>query len=75
VFYVPMTTMSLVRVRKMAANGTARTIREAAGLSLSEMAREVEVDRSTIYRWECGQRRPRGQAATRYLAFLEELSK
>ncbi len=55
--------------------GTARLIRVEAGLSLSELAQAVGVDRGTIWRWESGRRRPRGPAAERYLAALEELSR
>ncbi len=55
--------------------GTARVIREAAGLSYSEAGAGSDVNRVTIYRWETGQRTPHGEAALRYLALLEELSK
>lgn len=65
----------LVRIRRMVATGTARLIREEAGLSLAEMATSAGTDRSTIHRWEKGLRRPRGAAALRYLAVLEELGR
>ena len=58
----------------MAESGAARAIREAAGLSLTEAADSAGVHRITVHRWEKGTRRPRGDAALRYLALLENLS-
>jgi DNA-binding transcriptional regulator YiaG len=65
----------LARVRRLAASGAARAIREEAGLSLTELAAGVQVDRVTVHRWERGSRRPTGPAALRYLDVLEELSR
>jgi DNA-binding transcriptional regulator YiaG len=67
--------MRLTRMRRLAANGAARAIRESAGLSLSEAADASGIDRTTIHRWERGRRRPRGDGALRYLALLDELSR
>lgn len=64
----------LTKIRRLAAAGGARAIREAAGLSLTEASVSAEVNRVTIFRWETGQRRPHGDAALRYLDLLEELS-
>jgi DNA-binding transcriptional regulator YiaG len=64
----------LARVRKLCETGAARAIRESNGLSLTEAAAGAHVDRSTVFRWEAGQRRPHGDAALRYLALLEELT-
>jgi DNA-binding transcriptional regulator YiaG len=64
----------LIRVRRLASTGAARAIRLAADLSLTEMGALVNVDRTTVWRWEMAQRRPRGEAARRYLSVLEELS-
>lgn len=69
-----MDATKLIRVRRMAATGAARSIRQEAGLSLTELAEAADVHRTTIFRWEHGQRRPRGAPALRYLAVLEELS-
>jgi DNA-binding transcriptional regulator YiaG len=66
-------TRDLIRIRHLAKTGVARTIRETAGLSLSEMASAAQVDKSTVWRWEHGQRRPKGDAAQRYLAVLDDL--
>ncbi|MGH2760451.1 MAG: helix-turn-helix domain-containing protein [Actinomycetota bacterium] len=70
-----MDAIELTRLRRMLSLGTARLIRVEAGLSLSELARAVGVDRGTIWRWETGRRRPRGRAAERFLTALEELSR
>lgn len=69
-----MTAKELVRVRRLASTGAARAIREDAGLSLAELANAAKVHKTTIFRWETGLRRPRGEAAQRYLAVLEELT-
>lgn len=67
-------TTKLARVRRLCASGSARAIREAAGLSLAEVAEPVGVSRQAVLRWELGQRRPRGEPAFRYLDVLEELA-
>ena len=59
----------------MAANGAARAIREAAGLSLGEAGKAAGLHKATIHRYERGLRRPRGAAAAKYLALLDELSR
>jgi DNA-binding transcriptional regulator YiaG len=69
-----MTANDLIRVRRLASTGAARAIREEAGLSYSEVAAAAEVHKVTVFRWEHGQRRPRGAAAERYLRLLDELS-
>ena len=65
----------LLKMRRLAQTGMARTIREAAGLSLTEVARSAGVDRTTVFRWEHAERRPSGDAAIRYLRMLEELQR
>jgi transcriptional regulator with XRE-family HTH domain len=64
----------VVWVRRVAASGGARAIRQAAGLSLSEVAREVCCSVSAVSRWESGQRTPRGEAAERWAVLLRRLS-
>jgi DNA-binding transcriptional regulator YiaG len=66
---------ALALVRSMIRSGEARKIREDAGLSLSEAAQPVKVDPVTIWRWEAGQRTPRGDDALRYLRVLQVLKK
>jgi transcriptional regulator with XRE-family HTH domain len=48
-------------------------IREAAGLSLAEVAAACGADPSSVYRWETGERRPSGERAVRYAAVIAEL--
>jgi DNA-binding transcriptional regulator YiaG len=69
-----MTARELIRVRRLTLTGAARALREEAGLSMAEIARAAGVHKATVYRWETGRRRPRGEAAERYLAVLDELS-
>lgn len=64
----------LPRLRRMVETGAARALRLDAGLSLAELAEPVQVHRGTISRWERNVRRPRGEAAVRYLRVLEELA-
>ena len=63
----------LVEARLLLASGEARRIRLAAGLSLEKMAVQVGVSVSAIYRWERGDRVPRGRAATEYAALFLRL--
>ncbi len=63
----------LSRVRELAISGEARMIRENARLSTTDLARAIGVDKSTVSRWERGQRAPRGRAALRYEALLARL--
>lgn len=65
----------LALVRHLAWSGEARSRRERARLSLSEVARTCGVDTATVWRWETGRRRPRGDPALRYLQLLELLQK
>ena len=65
--------LDIARVRELARNGTARTIREAAGLSQGEVARAVGVSVPALHRWEKGDRTPRGDPAIRYAHVLDSL--
>lgn len=65
----------LAEVREMCASGRARRIRQAAKLSLSEVAEDLGVTFVTISRWELGKRSPRGEAALQYLDLLQRLYK
>jgi DNA-binding transcriptional regulator YiaG len=64
---------ALARVRALAESGAARAFREAAGLSLGEVAGPVGTDKGTLSRWERGQQRPCGAAALRWLEVLVRL--
>jgi transcriptional regulator with XRE-family HTH domain len=66
-------TLKIAKARQLARSGAGRMLREAAGLNGHELARAIDVDPSTLWRWEEGSRRPRGEWAIRYADFLEEL--
>lgn len=68
-----MNTAKLSKVRRLAASGSAKSIRLGAAVSLPEVATEVGVATSTIWRWENGRRTPRGDAAERYCDLLDRL--
>ena len=63
----------LAQVRAMLQSGKAKTIRETARLSLTEVADAVGVAVSTLWRWENNERLPKGEAAIRYFDVLDEL--
>jgi transcriptional regulator with XRE-family HTH domain len=62
----------LLRVRLqsllLGPTGRGRDLRERAGLSVRELATLLGVDAATLCRWERGQTRPRGPAASRWVA-------
>lgn len=68
------TAFDLVRVRRMVATGVARQIRMESGLSQAELANAVGVHKMTVHKWEHHNQRPRGEAALRYAAVLDELT-
>jgi DNA-binding transcriptional regulator YiaG len=70
----PSELVELSGVRALARTGAARSIRLAAGLSLSEVAKSVGVTPVTVYRWEVGDRSPRGGPALRYKELLDSLA-
>lgn len=53
-------------MRKLAASGAARTMREAQQLSVQEFALLIQTTPSTLSRWERGTARPRALAALRW---------
>lgn len=58
----------------MCRDGTARQVREAADLSLSDIARDVGCTAASISRYETGLIRPSGRRAVAYLAVLDALT-
>jgi DNA-binding transcriptional regulator YiaG len=50
-----------------------RAIRQSAGASQAAVAKAIGVDQRTIARWEAGERAPRGERLTAYMAVLDEL--
>lgn len=65
----------LALARRMCTNGEARRRRMAAHLSLREVAQACGVDLATVQKWERGVRLPRQEAALRYLAVLEMITR
>ena len=64
--------IELAYMRETIQTGTARELRIGAGLTLAQVAQDIGVDPSTIYRWEHGQH-PCGEAAVRYARLLLDL--
>jgi DNA-binding transcriptional regulator YiaG len=55
-------------------SGRARQLRESAGISASNLARELEVTTAAVIRWESGTRKPQGANARRYARALHRLA-
>ena len=64
---------AVAHARSLASSGAAQSIRIAAGLSLREVAAELDVSPSTVLRWERAERVPRASAAERYGHLLDDL--
>lgn len=65
----------VMAARLHASSGTGRAIRLAAGLSLAEIGTVVGANESTVWRWEQGQARPRGDRAVRWAKLLSMLER
>lgn len=63
----------LARLRALLKSGAARSIRLAADLSLGEFARALGTSKTTVLRWERGERVPRGELAAAYWRLLRTL--
>ena len=63
----------LALMRRLVSDGSARALREQAGLSLSDVARAIDTSPTTIWRYERG-RRPHGDVAQRYARLLAQLA-
>lgn len=66
--------VDLALARAWAASGEARRLREAANLSIAEIADSVHSADTTIWRWEKGRSAPHGPAAARYGRLLRRLA-
>ena len=72
-----LTTNDLVELRdlrRFLRTGQARKLRLRAGLSLPEVPGAVGASAPAVYRWEVGDRSPRGERAVRYWRLLQSLS-
>jgi transcriptional regulator with XRE-family HTH domain len=55
----------VVALRTALGSGEARAVREAAGATQAQAARDIGVDAMTVSRWERGKRTPRPRVALR----------
>jgi len=61
-------------LRVLVASGEARALRLRAHVTLAEAGAAIGRGPSTIWRWEAGQRFPRGADACAYLGLLRDLA-
>lgn len=61
--------------RSLGSASSRRAIRKKAGLSLRSLAEVLEVDTSTVSRWESGTTTPRGEHLARYSEVLSVLQR
>lgn len=66
---------ALAWVRRACRAGEACRIREAAGVTLAEVARVCRVTAAAVSYWERGQRVPSGAPALAYARLLQRLEK
>ncbi len=60
---------------RRAEDGSGRRIREKARLSMRLVAQNIGVAEATVSRWENGNRKPRGEAAIRWVRLLDQLER
>lgn len=63
--------LALRRVHRLVKTDRLREIREAAGLSQSDVARSLGVAPSSVSRWESDDTRPRGPHAVALLELID----
>jgi DNA-binding transcriptional regulator YiaG len=68
-------TVALAEARVRVANGDLETIRRRTKLSQESIARAVGVSRTSVLRWEMGERVPSGEPAVRLAHLLRELDR
>jgi DNA-binding transcriptional regulator YiaG len=59
--------------RRLPMPAMARQLRLDAGLSQGRLARELNVTRVTVARWEAGTRHPRGELLVAYVRLLDSI--
>jgi transcriptional regulator with XRE-family HTH domain len=64
-----------MELRSWLATGRALALRKDAGLARSSVARDLAVAESALWRWEHGQRIPRGTHAASYYRLLAKLDR
>ena len=65
--------MARMNARRLADSGAAREIRRQAKVPLADVAADLGVAPTTVWRWENGLRHPRGEIAERWLEMLGEI--
>lgn len=65
----------VAQARRLSNSGEGQRIRRQCELSLSEVAGAVGVSVTTLWRWENGERSPRGEPAAAWAALLRDLAK
>lgn len=65
--------LALRRVRQLLESGATKSIRLASGLTLSDVAANLDVSPAAVSRWEARLRSPRSGTALRYGRLLEDL--
>lgn len=69
----PKDLLLVAQARQYAVTGRGRDLRIAQGLSLRETATAIDVSAAGLWRWERGERVPRGAAAVRWAQLLRQL--
>ena len=64
----------LAKTRTRVADGSAKALRQRYGLSLTEIAEGLSISPTTVWRYERGDRVPRGDVAVRYGQLLSDLA-
>jgi transcriptional regulator with XRE-family HTH domain len=67
--------LMIARARRLSRSGEAKTLRLAAGLSIREVAGSIGSSPSAVWRWENGQRTPRGAPAAAWGELLQALDR
>jgi DNA-binding transcriptional regulator YiaG len=68
------TAVRIAKVRALASSGEAQRIRERAGLTRGDVARDLRASIGAVRRWELGERAPCGELALKYGRLLDELA-
>lgn len=71
----PQHLVLLAKARRLAESGEGANARIAAGLSLRETADAIGVSPSALWRWEHGERSPRGLRAVAWARLVDELTR
>ena len=66
--------VQVMEARQFAASGAGRMIRQTARLSLAQVAKALDVNASTVFRWEAGDQVPNGERAIAYHKLMRRLS-